>query len=1175
MAESKAKKKFLQSFKDDYTSRFPCISSSNKGKHYAFCRVCRCDLKIAHGGAGDISIHLRSKKHIEKEVAEEKAKNIPKEGRINTFFRKEDYSVINAEVMFTDFLVEHNIPLAAADHSGQLFRRMFPDSRIAKQYNCARTKASHVVQSLAAADRDTLVSQMKNSRFSLATDASTDMEAIKLYPLVIKTFDEMEGKVLCQLLSLKESSERSTGENIFGILDHELKTHNISWTNCVSLSSDNASVMLGKHKGVAAYAKEQNANIFIAGCSCHLIHLAAQKGSQKLKFPLDDLLVDVFYYIDKSSLRHQAIIRLQKEHGVATKKILKHVSTRWLSLGKVLDRLLENWSPLLEFFKDEATPNESRKRKASAAANGKQAKKVKMTNTKPVSAESMCMARKQPALASTSKSTAASTSTSKRTAASTSTSKSTAASTSTSKRTAASTSTSKSTAASTSTSKSTAASTSTSKRTAASTSTSKSTAASTSTSKSTAASTSTSKSTAASTSTSKSTAASTSTSKSTAASTSTSKSTAASTSTSKSTAASTSTCTSKSTAASTSTSKSTAASTSTSKRTAASTSTSKSTAASTSTSKRTAASTSTSKSTAASTSTSKSTAASTSTSKRTAASTSTSKSTAASTSTSKSTAASTSTSKSTAASTSTSKSTAASTSTSKSTAASTSTSKSTAASRSTCTSKSTAASTSTSKSTAASTSTSKSTAASTSTSKSTAASTSTSKSTAASTSTSKSTAASTSTSKSTAASTSTSKSTAASTSTSKSTAASTSTSKSTAASTSTSKSTAASTSTSKSTAASTSTSKRTTTQFDITQYLFRQQELAEKHSKSKTSTNVSSDTSVKTSSQNDSLQGKAARIFQQLNDPNCKLQALFLQACLPAFDGANTMYNLDVADCISGALMVLQSDEPYIHRIHRILLDQLASLLSKFVKPSAIVAAEDITKLDLANEDNHKDNEDIHIGFECRQFLKDNEDKLDVATFYTSAKNFLSASSSYMIQKYAFNDDLLLNAEVLDISARLHKKFSSVEYFIKRFNLLPLDKMDKVESEFLSYQIDKDIVNIDIEDGRIDEKWHKIGQLRDFSTNCPKYALLTSVMKCILVVFHSNSDCERIFSIVEKNKTKQRASLGTPTLGALLIHKLAVQSRGKKCFSSEYSPETLKAAKSATYQALSGQSTPL
>eukprot|EP00057_Strongylocentrotus_purpuratus_P009553 XP_011664027.1 PREDICTED: uncharacterized protein LOC105438204 isoform X1 [Strongylocentrotus purpuratus] len=973
MAESKAKKKFLQSFKDDYTSRFPCISSSNKGKHYAFCRVCRCDLKIAHGGAGDISIHLRSKKHIEKEVAEEKAKNIPKEGRINTFFRKEDYSVINAEVMFTDFLVEHNIPLAAADHSGQLFRRMFPDSRIAKQYNCARTKASHVVQSLAAADRDTLVSQMKNSRFSLATDASTDMEAIKLYPLVIKTFDEMEGKVLCQLLSLKESSERSTGENIFGILDHELKTHNISWTNCVSLSSDNASVMLGKHKGVAAYAKEQNANIFIAGCSCHLIHLAAQKGSQKLKFPLDDLLVDVFYYIDKSSLRHQAIIRLQKEHGVATKKILKHVSTRWLSLGKVLDRLLENWSPLLEFFKDEATPNESRKRKASAAANGKQAKKVKMTNTKPVSAESMCMARKQPALASTSKSTAASTSTSKRTAASTSTSKSTAASTSTSKRTAASTSTSKSTAASTSTSKSTAASTSTSKRTAASTSTSKSTAASTSTSKSTAASTSTSKSTAASTSTSKSTAASTSTSKSTAASTSTSKSTAASTSTSKSTAASTSTCTSKSTAASTSTSKSTAASTSTSKRTAASTSTSKSTAASTSTSKRT----------------------------------------------------------------------------------------------------------------------------------------------------------------------------------------------------------AASTSTSKSTAASTSTSKSTTTQFDITQYLFRQQELAEKHSKSKTSTNVSSDTSVKTSSQNDSLQGKAARIFQQLNDPNCKLQALFLQACLPAFDGANTMYNLDVADCISGALMVLQSDEPYIHRIHRILLDQLASLLSKFVKPSAIVAAEDITKLDLANEDNHKDNEDIHIGFECRQFLKDNEDKLDVATFYTSAKNFLSASSSYMIQKYAFNDDLLLNAEVLDISARLHKKFSSVEYFIKRFNLLPLDKMDKVESEFLSYQIDKDIVNIDIEDGRIDEKWHKIGQLRDFSTNCPKYALLTSVMKCILVVFHSNSDCERIFSIVEKNKTKQRASLGTPTLGALLIHKLAVQSRGKKCFSSEYSPETLKAAKSATYQALSGQSTPL
>ena len=33
-------------------------------------------------------------------------------------------------------------------------------------------------------------------------------------------------------------------------------------------------------------------------------------------------------------------------------KILKHVQTRWLSIGVCLDRILENWSPLLGLFRE-------------------------------------------------------------------------------------------------------------------------------------------------------------------------------------------------------------------------------------------------------------------------------------------------------------------------------------------------------------------------------------------------------------------------------------------------------------------------------------------------------------------------------------------------------------------------------------------------------------------------------------------------------------------------------------------------------------------------------------------------------------------------------------------------------------------------------------------------------
>ena len=63
------------------------------------------------------------------------------------------------------------------------------------------------------------------------------------------------------------------------------------------------------------------------------MHLAAQKGGRCLTYQLDDLLIDIFYYIDKSQLRHQAIERLQREHGLEVRKILKHVSTRWGQLS--------------------------------------------------------------------------------------------------------------------------------------------------------------------------------------------------------------------------------------------------------------------------------------------------------------------------------------------------------------------------------------------------------------------------------------------------------------------------------------------------------------------------------------------------------------------------------------------------------------------------------------------------------------------------------------------------------------------------------------------------------------------------------------------------------------------------------------------------------------------------
>ena len=133
-----------QSYCDSYAETFTFIKKSTKGEHHAYCKSCSCDISISAGSANDIKRHMNNDKHKKNAEALQRASLHTQP--LSSFCKKEDLSVIRAEVLFTDFLVEHSIQPAVADHTGELFRQMFPDSRIAKKYACARTKTTLEVE---------------------------------------------------------------------------------------------------------------------------------------------------------------------------------------------------------------------------------------------------------------------------------------------------------------------------------------------------------------------------------------------------------------------------------------------------------------------------------------------------------------------------------------------------------------------------------------------------------------------------------------------------------------------------------------------------------------------------------------------------------------------------------------------------------------------------------------------------------------------------------------------------------------------------------------------------------------------------------------------------------------------------------------------------------------------
>lgn len=344
------KRSHIQTFIDEYESTWPCLKRSKKADTYAYCSVCDSDFTISHGGRSDCRRHIEGPRHVN--FAKLKGSN----RQLSSMLKESNEttsSVIKAEALFTNFLIEHNCPLSIADHSSKLFKVMFPDSKIAKKFSCARTKTTCIVKSFAKSTQEALIEMLKVTKFALATDGSNTTTSKKLYPIVVTYSDQQLKKNVTCVLSLPQLEIDSTGKNIYDLLDNTLKKFGLSWQNCTAFCADNASVMLGQHKGVSAFVLRANDKIFVNGCACHLIHLTALHASKELDFDIEDFLVNVYYYLRKSSKRLQLLKACQDMEEIEKHKIVKYGSTRWLSMGDVITRFLEQWAALKKFFCDE------------------------------------------------------------------------------------------------------------------------------------------------------------------------------------------------------------------------------------------------------------------------------------------------------------------------------------------------------------------------------------------------------------------------------------------------------------------------------------------------------------------------------------------------------------------------------------------------------------------------------------------------------------------------------------------------------------------------------------------------------------------------------------------------------------------------------------------------------
>uniref|UniRef100_A0A3B3IMQ0 Uncharacterized protein n=1 Tax=Oryzias latipes TaxID=8090 RepID=A0A3B3IMQ0_ORYLA len=174
--------------------------------------------------------------------------------------------------------------------------------------------------------------------FSLQLDEYTDVSGHAQLVAFVRYIDTDD---ICEhILFCKEMDGRTTGEDIFNVVNMFFTRNAISWKSCSSVCTDAAASMTGSAKGRIARIKKENPDIKWTHCVIHREALASKKMSPVLHDVLNNS-IKVINFIRSRPLNARLFRSLCENTGAEHTELLLHPEVRWLSRGRVLSRLFE------------------------------------------------------------------------------------------------------------------------------------------------------------------------------------------------------------------------------------------------------------------------------------------------------------------------------------------------------------------------------------------------------------------------------------------------------------------------------------------------------------------------------------------------------------------------------------------------------------------------------------------------------------------------------------------------------------------------------------------------------------------------------------------------------------------------------------------------------------------
>ncbi|XP_076047489.1 zinc finger BED domain-containing protein 5-like [Oratosquilla oratoria] len=331
---TKERKSKLRKYNSSYIAYGFTFVVKNDGVEYPKCVICQEILSNEGMKPSKLQRHLQQKHSTEatKSINFFKRQKSSVASQANTF--KQRFTLPD-RALKASFLASFHIARGKKKTIGDVVQELFGNDAVNQVdvVPLSNNTVSRRIDDMAEDVTVQLLEQVKNSEyFALQLDESTDV-ANKAQLLVYIRFIS-EGKFVEEILFCKAMTGRTTGKDIFRILDEYMEQNSIDWLRCVGVCTDGAAAMTGKRSGVIAFIKERAPNVVSTHCMLHREALVAKRIDDEL-YQVLQIVVKTVNYVKAHPMKARLFEALCHEMDADFHGLLLHSEVRWLSRGAV------------------------------------------------------------------------------------------------------------------------------------------------------------------------------------------------------------------------------------------------------------------------------------------------------------------------------------------------------------------------------------------------------------------------------------------------------------------------------------------------------------------------------------------------------------------------------------------------------------------------------------------------------------------------------------------------------------------------------------------------------------------------------------------------------------------------------------------------------------------------